>query len=102
MRVRSLAANMLSEPYELSKIWYKMDNLVETEQMKLAELLPKVVDNYKMRRVEMLSAEIDNQILESQQKKEDAERLMGLLRRKNVLNKIRARLNERLRRTGVR
>ena len=70
--------------------------------MTLAELLPKVVDNYRMRRVEMLSAEIDNQILESQQKKEDAERLMGLLRRKNVLNKIRARLNERLRRTGVR
>ena len=102
IRVSTLAANMLSEPYELSKIWYKMDNLVETEQMKLAELLPKVVDNYKMRRVEMLSAEIDNQILESQQKKEDAERLMGLLRRKNVLNKIRARLNERLRRTGVR
>lgn len=102
IRVSTLAANMLSEPYELSKIWYKMDNLMETEQMKLAELLPKVVDNYKMRRVEMLSAEIDNQILESQQKKEDAERLMGLLRRKNVLNKIRARLNERLRRTGVR
>ena len=102
IRVSTLAANMLSEPYELSKIWYKMDNLVETEQMKLAELLPKVVDNYKMRRVEMLSAEIDNQILESQQKKEDAERLMGMLRRKNVLNKIRARLNERLRRTGVR
>ena len=102
IRVSTLAANMLSEPYELSKIWYKMDNLVETEQMKLAELLPKVVDNYKMRRVEMLSAEIDNQILESQQKKGDAERLMGLLRRKNVLNKIRARLNERLRRTGVR
>ena len=102
IRVSTLAANMLSEPYELSKIWYKMDNLVETEQMKLAELLPKVVDNYKMRRVEMLSAEIDKQILESQQKKEDAERLMGLLRRKNVLNKIRARLNERLRRTGVR
>ena len=102
IRVSTLAANMLSEPYELSKIWYKMDNLVETEQMKLAELLPKVVDNYKMRRVEMLSAEIDNQILESQQKKEDAERLMGLLRRKNVLNKIRARLNERLRRMGVR
>lgn len=102
IRVSTLAANMLSEPYELSKIWYKMDNLVETEQMKLAELLPKVVDNYKMRRVEMLSAEIDNQILESQQKKEDAERLLGLLRRKNVLNKIRARLNERLRRTGVR
>ena len=102
IRVSTLAANMLSEPYDLSKIWFKMDNLVETEQMTLAELLPKVVDNYKMRRVEMLSAEIDNQILESQQKKEDAERLMGLLRRKNVLNKIRARLNERLRRTGVR
>ena len=50
-----MAANILSEPYELSKIWYKMDSFVETEQMKLGELLPKILDNYKMRRVEMLS-----------------------------------------------
>ena len=101
IKVSTFAANILSEPYELSKIWYKMDNLVETEQMKLTELLPKVMDNYKMKRVEMLSTETDNQILELQHKNEP-ERLMELLKRKNALNKIRSRLNEQLRRTGVR
>ena len=93
-------ANIMSEPYELSKIWYKMDNLVETEEMKLTEILPKVLDNYKMRRIEMLSSEVDNRILEIQQG--DPAELMDLLKRKNALNKIRARLNERLGRTGVR
>ena len=101
IKVSTFAANVLSEPYELSKIWYKMDNLVETEQMKLAELLPKVIDNYKMRRVEMLSTQVDNQILECQQG-DDPSRLMELLLRKNALNKLRSRLNEQLRRTGVR
>ena len=41
-----MAANILSEPNELSKIWYRMDSFVETEQMKLGELLPKILDYY--------------------------------------------------------
>ena len=76
-----MAANILSEPYELSKIWYKMDSFVETEQMKLGELLPKILDNYKMRRVEMLSGYIDNRILESQNSK-DPSQIIELLKRK--------------------
>ncbi len=100
VKVSTVVANIMSEPYELSKIWYKMDNLVETEEMKLTEILPKVLDNYKMRRIEMLSSEVDNRILEIQQG--DPAELMDLLKRKNTLNKIRARLNERLGRTGVR
>lgn len=95
-----MAANILSEPYELSKIWYKMDSFVETEQMKLGELLPKILDNYKMRRVEMLSRDIDNRILESQNSK-DPLRIVELLKRKNAINVIRRKLNEKLGRTGI-
>ena len=86
---------ILSEPYELSKIWYKMDSFVETEQMKLGELLPKILDNYKMRRVEMLSRDIDNRILESQNSK-DPSQIVELLKRKNAINVIRRKLNEKL------
>ena len=95
-----MAANILSEPYELSKIWYKMDSFVETEQMKLGELLPKILDNYKMRRVEMLSRDIDNRILESQNSK-DPSQIIELLKRKNAINVIRRKLNETLGRTGI-
>ena len=95
-----MAPNILSEPYELSKIWYKMDSFVETEQMKLGELLPKILDNYKMRRVEMLSRDIDNRILESQNSK-DPSQIVELLKRKNAINVIRRKLNEKLGRTGI-
>ena len=77
-----------------------MDNYVETEQMKLAELLPKILDNYKMRRVEMLSREIDNRILESQNNP-DPRQIIDLLTRKNTINAIRRKLNEKLGRTGI-
>ena len=100
IKVSTMAANILSEPYELSKIWYKMDNFVETEQMKLADLLPKILDNYKMRRVEMLSRDIDNRILESQNSK-DPSQIVELLKRKNAINVIRRKLNEKLGRTGI-
>ena len=100
IKVSTMAANILSEPYELSKIWYKMDSFVETEQMKLGELLPKILDNYKMRRVEMLSRDIDNRILESQNSK-DPSQIVELLKRKNAINVIRRKLNEKLGRTGI-
>lgn len=100
IKISTVAANILSEPYELSKIWYKMENFIETEQMKLAELLPKILDNYKMRRVEMLSREIDNRILESQNNP-DPRQIMDLLKRKNAINAIRRKLNEKLGRTGI-
>ena len=100
IKISSMAANILSEPYELSKIWYKMESFVETEQMKLGELLPKILDNYKMRRVEMLSRDIDNRILEMQNNK-NSEQILELLKRKNTINKIRGKLNEKLGRTGI-
>ena len=100
-RISTIAANVLSEPYELSKIWHKMESYVETEEMRLTEILPKVVDNYKMSRIDMLSREVDQQILDLQSHP-DNDRLIALLKQKNIINHARARLNERLGRTGIR
>lgn len=99
-RVSSIAANILSEPYELSKMWQAKDVSAITEETLLSELLPKIVDNYKMRRVEMLTHETDNKILELQ-KSGDIDELITWLKKKNTINTIRTRLNEKLRRTGV-
>ena len=51
IKVSTMAANILSEPYELSKIWYKMDSFVETEQMKLGE---KIHDELESQGVEVM------------------------------------------------
>ena len=100
IEVSSVAANILSEPYELSKIWYQMESFVETEQMKLTELLPKVLDNYKMRRIEMLTREADNHILELQNSGNTAE-IIEWIKRKRGIDKIRGKLNAKLGRTPV-
>lgn len=73
---------------------------MKTEEMMLSELLPKIVDNYKMRRVEMMVREADNKILELQNN--GGEEILEWIRKKNNINKIRAKLNEKLGRTGVR
>ena len=99
-KVNALAATLLSEPYELSKIWNHMENYFQPEQMRLAELLPKIVNNYKMRRLEILTREADNHILELQHGGDAAE-LLEWLQKKIILDKVRAKLNARLGRTGI-
>lgn len=100
VHVSTTVADILSEPYELSKIWHKMEAFVETEQMKLTELLPKVLNNYKMRRLEMLTREAENRILELQNDG-NTEEIILWIRKKQDIDRIRTKLNERLGRTGV-
>lgn len=98
--VSSITANILSEPYELSKIWKSLDSASDSEANILSELLPKILDNYKIRRVEILTREADEKILELQ-KSGDTEEIQVWLRQKNSINAIRRRLNDKLHRTGV-
>lgn len=93
-----LVADILSEPYELSKLWTLKDSSMRTEEMMLDELLPKIVDNYKMRRIEILCREADEKILEFQNAG-DMERLVEWIKKKNTMIKVRARINEKLKRT---
>ena len=62
----SVVADILSEPYELSILWTAKDADVRTEETLLSELLPRIVDNYKMRRIEMMCRQADEKILECQ------------------------------------
>lgn len=97
--ISTVVANIICEPYELSKIWVEKDISMRTEEMMLGELLPKIVDNYKMRRVEMVCREADNKILELQNS--GSLEILEWIKKKNTYNKLRSRLNEKLKRTGV-
>lgn len=94
----STVADLLSEPYELSKIWSVKDTSARTEETMLGELLPKIVDNYKMRRIEMMCKEADDRILGCQNTG-DFEQMVEWVKKKNDMVKVRARLNEKLKRT---
>lgn len=91
-------ADIISEPYELSKIWTVKDTSMRTEEMMLNELLPKILDNYKMRRIEIMCREADDKILQLQNSG-DIPQLVEWIKKKNTMIKVRARLNEKLKRT---
>ena len=94
----SVVADILSEPYELSKLWTAKDADVRTEETLLSELLPRIVDNYKMRRIEMMCRQADEKILECQNAG-DSGQLIEWLKKKDTMVKVRARLNQKLKRT---
>ncbi len=96
--ISAIVADILSEPYELSKIWTVRETSFRTEEMLLAALLPKIVDNYKMRRIEIMCWEADDKILECQNRG-DMDELLDWMKKKNTLVKVRTRLNEKLKRT---
>lgn len=94
----AMVADILSEPYELSKLWTLKDTSMRNEEGMLAELLPKIVDNYKIKRIELLCRQADNKILELQNSGE-TEQLVEWIKRKNAYVKVKVRLNEKLKRT---
>lgn len=96
--VCTTVADILSEPYELSKLWALKDTSMRTEEMMLGELLPKIIDNYKIRRLEMMCREADDKILELQNSG-DFVQVMEWIKKKNTMVKVRARINEKLKRT---
>lgn len=99
VKISAVVAHVLSEPYELSAIWIKKESFMATEEMKLAEYLPKIVDNYKMRRVQLMAKEADNMILELQ-KQGNLEQIIECIKKKSTIDKIRSKLNAKLGRTG--
>lgn len=99
VRISTTVANLICEPYELSKIWLERDSSLRSEEMMLSQLLPKILDNYKMRRVEIMCREADNKILELQNSGDGA--ILDWVRKKTTYDKLRIRLNEKLKRTGV-
>lgn len=94
----AMVADILSEPYELSKLWTLKDTSMRNEEGMLAELLPKIVDNYKIKRIELLCRQADNKILELQNAGETGQ-LVEWIKRKNAYVKVKVRLNEKLKRT---
>ena len=91
----NLAVDIISEPYELSKVWSMNENFVETEDMKLKELAPKIVNEYKEKKVKLMLKEIDLQ-LKSAQESQDIELIRSLLQKKILFDRLKNNLLKEL------
>ncbi|MGL5682436.1 MAG: DNA primase [Marinifilaceae bacterium] len=98
-QISSLVASIICEPYELSKIWNTPTSGTATEESLLTDLVPKAMDTYKMRRLEVMTRETDAKILELQAQGSDE--ILEWLKRKSMLDRIRLKLNAKLKRTGI-
>lgn len=76
--VSQLVTNLLSEKYVESKRWTKAGAFVERAEDILEVLIPKIVSEYKFRKIKILQAQIEQGINKAAEEKDD-ERLFDLL-----------------------
>ncbi|MUP36835.1 DNA primase [Labilibaculum euxinus] len=94
-KVNQLAADILSEPHQLSGLWTRNESVVESEEMKLKEIVPKLVNEYKGKKVRLLMKEV----MQEMQKAQDtgnADRMMELMKQKMVLDQIKNAISKEL------
>lgn len=89
------ASDLLSEKYTESKRWSKAGAFIESESELLYLLVPKLVQEYKMRNVKMILKKLEHQINEAS-KNNDTEKLMEYMGQHMNLKKVLKALAEML------
>jgi len=83
--ISQLSAELLADPHELSRIWKDKQTYVETEEMKLKEIVGDAVLKFKSDKINLIRKEIMTQ-LEEAVKIKDEERIVLLQKRYAALN----------------
>jgi DNA primase len=83
--ISQFSADLLSESHELSRIWQNKQTYVETEEMKLKEIVPDAVLKFKSDKINELRNEIMSSLKEAV-KINDQEKIVALQRRYNNLS----------------
>ncbi|MDX9811799.1 MAG: DNA primase [Bacteroidales bacterium] len=83
--ISRMAAELLSEPHALSLIWQNKQTYVETEQMKLRDVVPDAVLKFKSDKIRMRQKEI-MKLLEEAVKEDDLEKIISLQKKHNNLS----------------
>lgn len=93
--ISSQSATLLADSYELSSIWRTKQTYVETETMKLKELVPDTVLKFKSDKINILRKKILQQIDEAS-KANDTEKIIALQKKYNVLSKALGKISKSL------
>jgi len=94
-RVNETMVNLISQMYDLSRIWKKNENFLETEDMKLKETVPESIIALKKDRINAMIKENENKLLLAQQQN-NVEMLNAAVQRHQVLNQVRIELYREL------
>ncbi|MDD4190439.1 MAG: DNA primase [Mangrovibacterium sp.] len=94
-KMSKLAVDLLAEKYVESKRWKKGGAYVESEEEILDLLVPKIVQEYKLRKVKNMLHELEQQIQEASQAKEPAQ-VMEFQNQYINLKKVEKFLSEQL------
>ena len=93
--ISSQSATLLADSYELSSIWRTKQTYVETEAMKLKELVPDTVLKFKSDKINILRKKILQQIDEAS-KANDTEKIITLQKKYNTLSKALGKISKSL------
>jgi DNA primase len=93
--ISRLSADLLSESHELSRIWRNKQTFVETEDMKLKEIVPDAVLKFKSDKIKVRLKEIMHD-LEEAVKEGDSERILDLQKKDQNLKIALRMISERL------
>ena len=94
-KIVQLAADIMSEPYEESKLWTKNGSFVESIYEKLKTMVPKLVNEYKGKKVKLLIEDVEKE-MKKVQESGDSDRLMELMKQKMVLDQIKNTISKEL------
>lgn len=83
-----LAADLLTTSYHLSKIWERHGSYVETEEMKLKEIVPRTILEFKGKIIQKAIKEIQQNIKNAQEQNE-LEEIETFFKQLSALNELR-------------
>jgi DNA primase len=93
--ISSLSADLLSDSHELSRIWKDKQTYVETEEMKLKDIVGDVVLKFKSDKIMIIRKDIMTQ-LEEAVKTNDIEKVLTLQKRYAALNTVLGAISRKL------
>jgi DNA primase len=94
-KISKLSAQLLAQAYDLSKIWKRHDNFIETEEMKLKEVVPETVNSFKNKKVIKALADLQEKLLLAQ-KENNLEEIQKIQERIIFLNNLKRELSRNL------
>jgi len=93
--ISRLSADLLADSHELSLIWKNKQTFVETEEMKLKEIVPDAVLKFKSDKIIAARKEIMT-LLEEAVKEGDKEKILALQQRYNTLSTALGQISRQL------
>jgi len=93
--ISQYASNLLAEKYIESKRWSKSGAFIETESELLYVLVPKLIQEYKLKNVKVLLKKIEHQINEAN-KNNDTEKFLEYMTQFQNLKRVMKELSEQL------